>query len=500
MTTALETLLDYAEARGLSTPEDRVYCRNRILAVLRLDSDETPAWGSNSPGPDAGIDDILAPILDDAAARGVLPVDTVTQRDLLDTAVMGALVSAPSVVNEKFHRLREGQPESATDWFYALGIDSNYIRKSRTDKNITWRHPSRYGEIDMTINLSKPEKDPRDIAALVNAKAGDAYPACLLCVDNEGYAGRADHPARQNLRLVPVPLAGEDWRLQYSPYVYYNEHCIVLSAEHRPMKIERATLVRLADFVDALPHYFVGSNADLPIVGGSILNHDHFQGGRYVFPIEGAAATANWSRSGIELTVLDWPLTVLRLTSRDRDQLIDESEAIINAWRGWDEPECDVLAYSGETPHNTVTPIARRSDGAYQFDLVLRNNRTTDEHPDGIFHPHAEIHPVKRENIGLIEVMGLAVLPARLEQEMTVMARWLAGGGDIPDEVSAHAPMLAELAAESGTGSPADRVRDRVSEQFVKGLEHCGVFGQSPQREQAAARFLNTLGWEQVQG
>lgn len=468
----LGDLLAYGIETGLIEAGDVPYVRNRVLEVLRIDDYDLTAERSGARGT---IDELLRPLLDDAAARGLIDPDTTIQRDLWDTAIMGCFVQRPSETQHKFWEDYAISPERATQRFHAAAVASNYIRVTRTDRNVTWVHPSRYGDLDMTINLSKPEKDPRDIAAAVGAHES-TYPACLLCRENEGYAGRPDHPARQNLRLVQMDLGGEAWFLQYSPYRYYQEHCIVLSDEHRPMAMNRATLQRLAAFTALFPHYIVGSNADLPIVGGSILSHDHYQGGRYRFPMDRAVTLWSQDRDGVLVEVLDWPLAVIRLRGDDAD-VLDLADRVLAAWRSYDDPAHQVAAFTGATAHNTVTPIARREAGALRLDIVLRNNRTSAEHPDGIFHPHAEIHPVKKENIGLIEVMGLAVLPDRLERELGMVAAALESGQELPPEAAAHAPMLAALRHVGPADDALTQVRTAAADMFVRGLEHCGVFG-----------------------
>ena len=466
---------------------------NRVLEVLGLDA---PGSWDGVPEP-PGLEDA------DAAVAGLLSVgvaagrvaDTQGQRDLLDAALFGALLPAPSAVSAAFFERLSRDPVSATDAFYRMSVDANYIHAARSEANPRWRQATPYGELDITINLAKPEKDPRDIAAaLAVAPSTIAYPQCLLCCENEGYAGRADHPARQNLRLIPLELAGEPWALQYSPYLYYPEHCIVLDRTHRPMRLTRETFSRLLDFVTVLPHYFLGSNADLPIVGGSILSHDHFQGGRYRFPIEDAKALGRFrSPDGIQADVLSWPLATVRLTADDPRLLGDAAEAMLAAWRNYDDPANGVYSHTGDVPHNTVTPIARRIGQQYQLDIVLRNNRTSVEHPDGIFHPHAEIHPVKRENIGLIEVMGLAVLPGRLAADVPRLARVLHAEEPLPADLAPHGPMLASLSQPDN--DPEAAVRDAVGRYFVTGLEHCGVFGAGPAALPGWRRFLDHLGY-----
>ncbi len=492
---ALAELLAYAVRTGLIEHSDVCWARNRLLDLLNAAS-AGGAWETPTPVADRasneGVDELLAPLLTDAAERGLIE-DTPGQRDLLDAEIMGALTARPSEVIGEFQRNYRTDPKVATDAFYRLCIANNYIHKERTDANPHWRHPSRYGDLEITINRAKPEKDPRDIAAASRAPAS-GYPNCLLCRENEGYRGRADHPGRGNLRLVPLRLAGSTWYLQYSPYLYYPEHCIVLSETHVPMRLSSQTFVRLLDFVTDLPHYFLGSNADLPIVGGSILGHDHFQGGRHRFPMDSAAILARWShRDGTVADVLDWPLATVRLTHADREILQRHGDALLTEWRGHDEPETQVAHATGGVAHNTVTPVVRRSGPDYQLDVVLRNNRTSDEHPDGIFHPHAEIHPVKRENIGLIEVMGLAVLPGRLARELALLADVLADGRSTPTEVAHHDRMLTGLRGRSG--DPWDLLRAAVGDYFVAGLEHCGVFGIGEAALPRWQRLLAPLGW-----
>lgn len=485
---AVGRLLDYGQAHELIAAEDRVRTRNRILEVLGIDDYNMAAEVPGSPS--TQVDELLAPLLDDAAGRGLINPDTVTQRDLWDTAIMGCFVPPPSAVAREFWSDYAQDPVVATDRYHRQAVASNYIRVGRTDRNITWQQATDYGVLDMTINVSKPEKDPRDIAAQATRGSGGAYPQCLLCKENEGYRGRPDHPARQNLRLIGMELAGERWFLQYSPYRYYNEHCIVLSDEHRPMRIDDQTFLRLADFTALLPHYLVGSNADLPIVGGSILSHDHFQGGRFEFAMDRAEVAWATQRDGVQVEVLHWPLAVVRLRGSDGD-VLSLSNRVLAAWRDYCDDDRGVIAHSGQTPHNTITPIARRERGSLRMDLVLRNNRTSAQHPDGIYHPHAEIHPVKRENIGLIEVMGLAVLPGRLEAELEAVAQSLMGA-PLPAQHAAHKPMLDELLALGPVADIADarrRAYEMAGAYFVRGLEHCGVFG--PDTVAGSRQFLD---------
>ncbi len=489
---ALDALLRYAVATELIGIDDQAWALNRLLDVLQLDA--PGSQGSATPDGSPGPDQLLAPLIALGIRRGIIE-DTPAQRDLLDAALMGALMPRPSEVITQFWRDYEASPRRATDRFYRLCVVANYIHAQRSASNPRWSHPSRYGDIDITINLAKPEKDPRDIIAAGSVRSS-GYPLCLLCRENEGYAGRIDHPARGNLRLIGVQLAQDDWYLQYSPYLYYPEHCIVLDGVHEPMALTRRTFSRLLDFVAQFDEYFVGSNADLPIVGGSILSHDHFQGGRYEFPIERAATVARFTAPGrIRAEVLDWPLSVVRLTCDDPVVLGDAGFAMLEAWRGYDVPATGVVSRSGATGHNTVTPIARRAGTDFVLDIVLRNNRTSTQHPDGIFHPHAYIHPVKKENIGLIEVMGLAVLPGRLAGDIARLADAVAGGV-LDDDLSAHAPMLSGIDVVPGDAVAAQAaVRAAIGDYFVTGLEHCGVLGPTVAAEPLWRQFLAPLGY-----
>ncbi|MCB0916316.1 MAG: UDP-glucose--hexose-1-phosphate uridylyltransferase [Actinobacteria bacterium] len=491
---AIADLVGYAITTGLVADGDARWAVNRIIEVLRLDDVGTYHGPTIAPPPPTA-DDALAGALDLGVATGLIE-DTAGRRDLLDAALMGALMAPPSVVTAEFWHRYAAAPEAATDYFYRLSEMSNYIHAARVARNPRWVYPSRYGDLDMTINLAKPEKDPRDIIAAGKA-AASGYPTCLLCPENEGYAGRLDHPGRQNLRLIELELAGSPWFFQYSPYVYYPEHCIVLSAAHEPMRLTRVTFTRLLQFVDQFGAYFIGSNADLPIVGGSILSHDHFQGGRYEFPIERAAAVAELEAPHrMRAQVVDWPLSVLRITGSDPELLADTGFAVLEAWRGHDVPATGVRAWTGDTPHNTVTPIARRAGSDFQLDVVLRNNRTSAQHPDGIFHPHAEIHPVKKENIGLIEVMGLAVLPARLAADIPRLAAAHAGEVELADDLAAHRPMLDAIPVGSLDAEQA--VRSAVGAYFTAGLEHCAVLGPASSSVPYWAELLAPLGFRPV--
>ena len=492
---ALSTLVSYAAERGMLDRLDTAYAYNRLLSVMQLDGAEMPR--ATSPMPP--LSEVLSVLLDDAVERELLPEDTVTYRDLFDTALMGELTPRPSEVVRGFFERYARSPREATDWFYRLAIDSNYIREDRISRDRRWSVPSRYGTIDLSINLSKPEKDPRAIAA-AKLLPQSGYPRCLLCHENEGYAGNAGKPARQTLRQIPFEMAGERWYLQYSPYVYYNEHCIALSERHAPMKIDRTSFSKLLDFVTVFPHYFIGSNADLPIVGGSILSHDHMQGGRYVFPMERARAELGISFSGytdIEASILDWPMSVIRLVGDDKERLVSLADRILTAWRTYSDESAEIFAKSGEEGHNTVTPIARRRGERYELDLVLRNNRTSDEHPLGIFHPHAERHHIKRENIGLIEVMGLAVLPARLLTELDEIAELLLSGKgvDRSSSLAPHADWVDSLLSRyTFTRENVHEILYReVGEIFTSVLEDAGVYKTDDAGRAAFLRFIDRV-------
>ena len=492
---AVSKLATYALRTGLIEENEYTWAINTILDTLKLDSYTDPGeeWGEIQLAP------VLDELLDDAYARGVLTENSVVYRDLFDTELMGRLTPRPAQVIEKFQALRAEEPKKATDWYYKFSQDTNYIRRDRIAKDMQWKAPTEYGELDITINLSKPEKDPKAIAAARNLPAS-AYPRCQLCAENEGYAGRVNHPARQNHRIVPITINGSPWFLQYSPYVYYNEHCICLNSEHTPMKIDRACFGKLLDFVSQFPHYFVGSNADLPIVGGSILAHDHFQGGRYTFAMEKAHVETPFTFPGYEdvkAGIVKWPMSVIRLTCADRERLVDLADRILGLWRNYTDESATILAETDGEPHNTITPIARRRGEDYELDLVLRNNLTTPEHPLGLYHPHAELHHIKKENIGLIEVMGLAVLPARLKTELAAVADALASGADL------RADELTEKHADWAEGfrskyqitreNALDIVQKETGLVFAKVLEHAGVYKRDEAGRQAFLRFLATV-------
>ena len=492
---AVSKLAAYALQTGLIEECDYTWAVNTILDALKLDSytDPKQEWGEIELAP------VLEELLDNAHARGVLTENSVVYRDLFDTELMGRLTPRPALVTNLFQKLCEKSPKKATDWYYKFSQDTNYIRRDRIAKDMQWKAPTEYGELDITINLSKPEKDPKAIAAAKNLPAS-AYPRCQLCAENEGYAGRVNHPARQNHRIVPITINGSPWFLQYSPYVYYNEHCICLNSQHVPMKIDRACFAKLLDFVRQFPHYFVGSNADLPIVGGSILAHDHFQGGHYTFAMEKAPVETPFTFPGyedVEAGIVKWPMSVVRIASENPERLIDLADKLLLAWRGYTDEAAVILAETDGEPHNTITPIARMRDGKFELDLVLRNNLTTQEHPLGLYHPHAELHHIKKENIGLIEVMGLAVLPARLKEELAAVADCLASGSDLrSSELTAKHADWAEGFSGNYTitaENALDIVQKETGLVFAQVLEHAGVYKRTPEGREAFLRFLNCI-------
>ena len=493
--TAVAQLAAYAERTGLIEPCERTWAVNTLLEGLGLSSYAPPEGPVSG---DADLNELLNALMDDAHARGVLPEDSIAYRDLFDTALMGRLTPRPAQVAEKFCALYAQSPEAATDWYYKFSQDTNYIRRDRIARDMKWVTSTPYGDLDITINLSKPEKDPKAIAAARNLPAS-AYPRCQLCAENEGYAGRLDHPARGNHRIVPITINSSPWFLQYSPYVYYNEHCICLNGLHTPMKIDRACFAKLLDFTAQFPHYFVGSNADLPIVGGSILAHDHFQGGRFTFAMEKAPVETPVSFPGfedVEAGIVKWPMSVIRIACADRARLVELADKILTSWRGYTDAEAFVFAETGGEPHNTITPIARKRRGRFELDLVLRNNITTAEHPMGLYHPHAELHHIKKENIGLIEVMGLAVLPARLKDELSAVADCLAAGVDLrADERTAkHADWAEGILAKHSSiteKNAMDIVKEETGLVFAQVLEHAGVYRRS---EAGQAAFLKFIG------
>ena len=494
--TCIDSLVSYAMNTGLAEPEDHQVLVNRLLDLLRLD-DYTPSDEVQTED----LEEILTGILDYAVEKGLCE-DGITARDIFDTRIMGALTPMPREVIRTFREKYAEDPVKATDWYYKLSCDTDYIRRYRIAKDMRWKYASEYGEMDITINLSKPEKDPKAIAAAKNAPQ-TAYPKCQLCVENEGYAGRMNHPARANHRIVPIEVCGQSWCLQYSPYVYYNEHCIVFNAAHVPMKIDKSAFEKLLDFVRVFPHYFVGSNADLPIVGGSILSHEHFQGGHYTFAMETAPVETELTFAGYEeitAGIVKWPMSVIRLQGADPVRIADLADKILISWRGYTDESVSVIAFSDGQPHNTITPIARRRGEDYELDLVLRCNITTEEHPMGVFHPHADKHHIKKENIGLIEVMGLAVLPSRLKKELTDLAKAAVDGIDISGDetLGKHAPWLAEL-KEKYTFTSENAMEILLQETgkvFAAVLEDAGVYKNTPEGRAAFLRFVERVNRE----
>ena len=509
-------LTEYGLVTGLVEPEDRRFTINRLLELFHLDELEdevAAAYAKRTPmtqeSAEAALEDILNEMLDYAAEDGLMPEDTITYRDLFDTKIMSMLVPRPSEVIKKFQALYQISPKEATDYFYKLSRDTNYIRRYRIKKDQKWTADTEFGTLDITINLSKPEKDPKAIAAAKLAKQS-GYPKCLLCKENEGYAGRVNHPARQNHRIIPVTINHSDWFFQYSPYVYYNEHCIVFNAEHTPMKIEKATFGKLLDFVEQFPHYFVGSNADLPIVGGSILSHDHFQGGHYEFAMAKAPVEKELTFKGFEdvkAGIVKWPMSVIRISAPQKERLIELADKILLAWRGYTDEDAFIFAETEGEPHNTITPIARKRSNDYELDLVLRNNITTEEHPLGVYHPHAKLHHIKKENIGLIEVMGLAVLPARLKDEMAALEQAILDGAEIrEDEVLAkHADwvekFLPKYGFTAGSGLEGEITPEKLHEiiqteiglVFKEVLLDAGVYKCTEEGRKAFRKFVDTV-------
>ena len=493
----ISRLLEYGLQRGLIAPEDKVYAANRMLVLLGLREFEPQPVEEELHTPVEPLERLCQ----FAAEAGLIDPDTRDGRDQFDTELMNCLMPRPSQVVREFYSLYEKDKQAATDYYYQLARSSNYIRVDRIEKDRMWTAPTPYGDLVITINLSKPEKDPKAIAAAKNAPQS-GYPKCALCRENEGYLGSANQAARGNHRLIPLELGGEPWFLQYSPYVYYNEHCIVLSHEHRPMKVSRQSISRLLEFVTFLPHYFVGSNADLPIVGGSILTHDHFQGGRYEFPMAKAPIREKVCFPGfedVEAGIVHWPMSVIRLRGKEAQRLVDLADKILTAWREYSDESAEILAYTEGTPHNTITPIARRRGEDYELDLVLRNNRTTPEHPLGLFHPHAEYHHIKKENIGLIEVMGLAILPPRLLTETGLLEQALKDPAQAQEimarpEMEKHQAWYEELkAAGAGEGDTQRAIQESIGVIFGKILGNAGVYKDTEEGREAFRRFCSSL-------
>lgn len=494
---AIKKLVQYGLDTGLIGERDAVYARNQILEVMGMDEYEEP--GELSGG--ICLEEVLKELLDYAHETGVLKEDSVVFRDLFDTRLMNCLMPRPSEVADRFWKLyREESPEAATDYYYKLSQDSDYIRRYRIKRDMKWTTQTEYGELDITVNLSKPEKDPKAIAAAKLMKQS-GYPKCLLCMENEGYAGRANHPARNNHRIIPVTVGGNQWGFQYSPYVYYNEHCIVFNGSHVPMKIERATFVKLFDFVKQFPHYFLGSNADLPIVGGSILTHDHFQGGHYTFAMAKAPMERKVEFSGfpqVEAGIVKWPMSVIRTRCRETEPLIELADKILAAWRGYTDEEAFIFAETDGEPHNTITPIARKNGDMYELDLALRNNITTEEFPLGVYHPHQELHHIKKENIGLIEVMGLAVLPSRLKEELNLLGDAIVNGTEIRGNelLEKHADWVDEFTKKYDSitkDNVSDILKHEVGLVFEKVLEDAGVYKCTEEGRIAFLRFINSI-------
>ncbi len=494
-------LTEYGVRSNLIEEEDRNYIINRYLEVFGADefvlSEDDRKRVLEE---EIDLQTVLDKLIDIAYERGILEVDGITQRDLYDTKLMGIMTARPAEVIRVFREYYKDDPEKATDWFYKFSQDTNYIRRDRIKKDRKWKIGSEYGEIDITINLSKPEKDPKAIAAARNV-VQSSYPACQLCIENEGYAGRMNHPARQNHRIIPIEIQGSKWGFQYSPYVYYNEHCIVFNGEHTPMKIDESAFKKLFDFVKLFPHYFVGSNADLPIVGGSILSHDHFQGGHYIFAMEKAPIEKTFTVLGyedVEMGIVKWPLSVLRLRCKDEKRLIQMATYILAVWREYTDEEAFIFAKTDGEPHNTITPIARRKGDIFELDLALRNNITTEEHPLGVYHPHAQWHNIKKENIGLIEVMGLAVLPARLNEELDLLGEYLVENKDISKNkmIEKHADWVKSFRSEYQeiTEENVKAILEKeVGKVFIHVLEDAGVYKCTEEGLAAFERFIATL-------
>ncbi|MBO4693905.1 MAG: UDP-glucose--hexose-1-phosphate uridylyltransferase [Clostridia bacterium] len=490
---SVKKLVCYGKEKGLFPERDEVYVTNLLLEALHLDSFDCDEEFSG-----VVLSETLNEILDYAVENGIIE-DGVTSRDLFDTKLMGIMMPRPSEVTNKFYMLYKNSPLEATDYFYKLSCDSNYIRRDRVERDLKWKAQTEYGELDITINLSKPEKDPKAIAA-AKAAPQSGYPKCLLCRECEGYAGRINFPARQNHRIIPVTINNSDWYFQYSPYVYYNEHCIVFNGNHTPMAINRHTFGKLFDFVKLFPHYFVGSNADLPIVGGSILSHDHFQGGHYTFPMEKAEIATTVFFDGFEdlkAGIVNWPMSVLRLSGKDTDRIIDLADRILLSWREYTDKDAFVFAETDGVPHNTITPIARKRNENFELDLVLRNNITTDKHPLGVFHPHAKLHHIKKENIGLIEVMGLAVLPARLKKEMYDLEKALIADNDIRKDktLCKHADWADELKKKYNfnESNAAEILKKEIGIVFSAVLYDAGVFKRNDEGQKAFLRFVSQV-------
>ncbi|MGB5824333.1 MAG: UDP-glucose--hexose-1-phosphate uridylyltransferase [Proteocatella sp.] len=506
-------LVDYGLETGLIDSADKIYVTNRLLELFELDELQIDGAGEYPCGSaqsskfsnatvenSLALNEILDFMLDYSVSKGILESGTIVSRDLFDTRIMAVLTPNPSVVISNFNKLNAASPKDATDYFYKFSQDTNYIRRDRIAKDIQWKADTPYGELDVTINLSKPEKDPKDIAAERNARQS-GYPKCLLCMENEGYSGRINHPARQNHRIIPIRINNQDWGFQYSPYVYYNEHCIIFNSRHIPMQIDKDTFVKLFDFVKLFPHYFVGSNADLPIVGGSILSHDHFQGGNYEFAMAKAQTEKQFKISGFEdvdCGIVKWPMSVIRLRHTETAPLIKLACHILDSWRAYSNPDSFIFAYTGDTPHNTITPIARKNGDFFEMDIVLRNNITTREHPMGVYHPHEELHNIKKENIGLIEVMGLAVLPSRLKSEMKLLADAVIANENIGENenIAHHKEWIKNALfkhADINQSNIEQIIQAEIGKTFSEVLSHSGVFKRDEKGQKAFEVFMKSL-------
>lgn len=493
----IENLLAYALEKSLILEDDKIITRNNLYDLFNFQPVNPPENPGNSD-----LETILETLLEYAVSEGLIN-DTITEKDLFDTRIMGFLTPRNSFVVEKFKELQQKSGEEATSWFYNLCIYTDYIRNYRIAKNSSFSYKGKYGDLQITINLAKPEKDPKEIAKLKELQTETNYPKCVLCKENMGFSGNLKHPARQNLRMIPLKLNNEKWYYQFSPYVYYNEHSIILSEHHTPMKISRETFKRLLEFTEQFPHYFIGSNADLPIVGGSILNHDHFQGGCHQFPMEKASVlfSQNYPEDkNIELKILKWPLSVIRLSGSDQEKLVNAAENVLNKWKGYSDQSADIIAFTNETSHNTITPICRKKGDNFELDLVLRNNRTTETYPDGIFHPHKELHHIKKENIGLIEVMGLAILPGRLKNELDLIKKVLIEKEQSVSkypELEKHQNWLTKLQKENLSGLSETEVdgflEKEIGLKFEQVLEDAGVFKQTNEGLKQFKDFINTL-------
>ena len=492
---SIKKLVQYGINTGLTPESERIYTTNLLLDLFHEDDYEDVECDTEN----IVLEDVLKELLNEAVTRGIIE-DSITYRDLFDTKLMNCLMPRPTQIHAEFWKKYEESPQAATEYYYKLSQDSDYIRRYRIKKDRKWTVDTEYGTLDITINLSKPEKDPKAIAAAGAARSA-SYPKCQLCMENEGYAGRANHPARENHRIIPITIQGKKWGFQYSPYVYYNEHCIVFNGEHIPMKIDRNAFAKLFDFIKLFPHYFLGSNADLPIVGGSILSHDHFQGGNYTFAMAKAPVIKEFTVTGYEdvkAGIVKWPLSVIRLQSADPDRIIDLADHILGTWRSYTDEDAFIFAETDGTPHNTITPIARRRGGLFELDLTLRNNITTEEHPLGVYHPHAKLHHIKKENIGLIEVMGLAVLPARLKGEMELLKEYILEGKDIRsnEQIAKHADWVDEFLpayTDINAGNVDHILEQEVGKVFCQVLEDAGVYKCTDEGLAAFDRFIRTL-------